>query len=108
MTLTLTLKKNFYIHFFIVSNRRHIACYIYTSVLLYIVAKMIKSASKYVKFPFFTFWKLSESAYFRSHVLLLCVIYLMFSYFLMVTRCHFEILRLILLFWGHTCFTLKE
>ena len=26
----------------------------------------------------------------------------------MVTRCHFEILRLVLLFVGHTCFTHKE
>ena len=76
MTLTLTLNKEFLHPVFIVSNRRPIACYIHISgFLVYCCKKYKKNCFKICQILIFsTFWKLSKSAYFNRHVLLMCVI----------------------------------
>ena len=49
------LIKSFFIQFFIVSNRRHISCYIHINVVFFCtpLQKLSKTTSKYVKLPFF-------------------------------------------------------
>ena len=77
--MTLTLHKEFLHPVFYCF---HLLLVIFISVVfLYPVAKVIKYCFEICQIPiFFTFWKLSKSAYFNSHVLLMCVTYLMFSY----------------------------
>ena len=82
MTLTLTLNKEFLQPFFLLFPLEDILLVIFISVVfLYPVAKIIKNCFKICQISIFsTFWKLSKSAYFNSHVLLTWVTYLMFSY----------------------------
>ena len=69
--MTLTLHKEFLHPVFYCF---HLLLVIFISVVfLYPVAKVIKNCFEICQIPIFsTFWKLSKSAYFNSHVLLMC------------------------------------
>ena len=80
--MTLTLDKEFLHPVFLLFPLEDIMLVIFIPVVfLYPVAKVIKNCFEICQIPIFsTFWKLSKSAYFNSHVLLMCVTYLIFSY----------------------------
>ena len=74
LTLTLTLNKEFlHPNFYCFQQKTYCLLYSYQWFTCTLLQKLSKTASKYVKFPFFPHFG-------NCHVLLMCVIYLMFSY----------------------------